>query len=297
MEHTGHGEQHRAHAHHHEEHFGTPEVAATAELEGEVLVGLAEQAVAVLRGLTSGDGRIVERVVDLGCGPGVGTCLLAASFPDARVVAADGSPAMLERAAARAARLGVADRVELRHVELPDGIEAIGRADLVWASMVLHHVDDRVAVLTTIRELLEPGGLVALVERAEPTRVLPDEVDLGRPGLWDRIDAAWLAWFAEAMPSGAAGEDHARLLEDAGFRSVSDHELRLVLDPPLDDAARQFALRQVGRARHQLVEGADPADLAALEVLGDESADGSILRRADATVRTARHLYTGRAPG
>jgi SAM-dependent methyltransferase len=292
----GHDDQHRAHAHHHDEHFATPEAAATAELEGEVLVGLAEQAVTVLRDRAARDGTVVERVVDLGCGPGVGACLLATTFPTARVVAADGSHAMLERVAARAARLGLADRVEPRHVELPEGVAGIGRADLVWASMVLHHVDDRVAVLTTIRQLLEPGGLVALIERAEPTRVLPDGVDLGRPGLWDRVDAAWSAWFAGAMPVGAAGEDHRGLLEEAGFEHVVDHDLTLVLDPPLDDGARRFALRQVEGARRQLGEVADPADLAALAVLADETADGSILRRPDAMIRSRRHLYAGRAP-
>ncbi|GJE47065.1 Trans-aconitate 2-methyltransferase [Methylobacterium tardum] len=40
--------------------------------------------------------------VDLGCGPGNSTALIAARYPDAEVIGLDTSPAMLESARARA---------------------------------------------------------------------------------------------------------------------------------------------------------------------------------------------------
>ena len=51
-----------------------------------------------------------ERVLDAGCGSGRVTELLLARLPRGRVVALDGSPAMLDQARGRLARFG--DRVE-----------------------------------------------------------------------------------------------------------------------------------------------------------------------------------------
>ena len=128
-------------------------------------------------------------------------------------------------------------------MELPAGLGTLGRADVAWASMVLHHVGDEVAALRRIRDLLEPGGLLALVEPAGPVRVLAPDPDLGRPGLWDRLDSAWAAWFAEhggrpagSHPGGPA--DHPARLEEAGFELIADEVLTLELDAPLDGQAR-----------------------------------------------------------
>ncbi|MBW4976624.1 methyltransferase domain-containing protein, partial [Roseovarius mucosus] len=46
--------------------------------------------------------------IDLGCGPGNSTALIAARFPDAEVIGLDTSPAMLESARARLPRLAFA---------------------------------------------------------------------------------------------------------------------------------------------------------------------------------------------
>ena len=51
-----------------------------------------------------------ERVLDAGCGSGRVTELLAGRLPRGRVVALDGSPAMVEAARQRLARFG--DRIE-----------------------------------------------------------------------------------------------------------------------------------------------------------------------------------------
>ncbi len=72
------------------------------------------EAIAVCGGRFDDAGVQVRRVIDLGCGPGVGTALLAQAFPSASVLAVDGARAMLDRAEDRATRLGLADRVETR---------------------------------------------------------------------------------------------------------------------------------------------------------------------------------------
>lgn len=288
--------RHREHTTHH--HFDSPQMAAFAELEGEVLVGMTTDATSVLAGLCERHGVEVRRVLDVGSGPGVGTCFLADRFGSASVVAVDGSATMLEHVTARAERLGLARRIETRLVDLAASLGTVGRADVVWASMVLHHVGDEAAALRRIRGLVEPGGLLALVEQAGPMRVLPEDADLGRRGLWERLDAAWAAWFTDMradLPGATTSPEYPAMLEDAGFDLVADEVLTLVLDAPLDARARRFAHQQLQGTRSQLGRHADADDLEALDVLIDENADDGVMRRDDALLRASRHLYIARA--
>jgi SAM-dependent methyltransferase len=232
-------------------------------------------------------------VLDIGSGPGIATCVLAERFGDASIVAVDGSATMLEHVTTRAERLGLASRVETHLVDLPDGVDALGRADVVWAALVLHHVGDEVDVLRRLRAVLEPGGLLAVVEWAEPMRVMPEDEDLGRPpGLWTRLDDAWQAWFADMradLPGSTPSADYPEMLVEAGFDVLVDEVLRVVLDAPLGDQARRFARRQLEGAQARLSSYADEADLAALDVLLDDGETG-ILHRADARLSASRRL-------
>ena len=151
MSHHGHGEP----------SFATAADADRLEREAE---GLLEDTDAALARIAAHVGR-VSRVIDLGCGPGVVTCVLAERFPESSVVAADSSPVMLSRVAARAERLGLRDRVTTVAADLAGGLDALGDADLVWASMVLHHVDDVATAVEHLRRLLTPRGVLAVVER------------------------------------------------------------------------------------------------------------------------------------
>jgi SAM-dependent methyltransferase len=286
-------EQHPPHAHHHV-HFDTPEMAEHAELEGTVLLGVVEQAAVALADLAASRGLDVRRVLDLGSGPGVGTCGLARTFPQADVVAVDGAEGMLQRAARRAADEGLVDRVQVRRAELPGDLPELGLADLVWASMSIHHLGDEVAALRSIHGLLARDGLLAIVERGRPWRVLPDEVDLGRPGLWDRTDAATAAWFEgmrAALPGAAASDGYPEMLTATGYQVLADMELPVDLPAPLDAAAHLLARKQVVQARSHLGDDGDREDLAALDRLLDDTSPEGIVRRPDALLRGSRRLY------
>ena len=181
MAHTDH-----AHAHAHSPtHTGLDEpdwstMVDRAEREGERFVDIARQAAAwgaAARGAGAG-APPVRRVLDIGSGPGVGTCELAVLFPEAAVVAVDASQAMLARATERAERHGLAARVTTYRAALPDGIEgpaavaALGPADVVLASLSLHHVRDQPRALRALHALVDPHGVVAIVElddREHPT--------------------------------------------------------------------------------------------------------------------------------
>lgn len=296
--HTHH--DHAGPGHGHEGLFDSDEVAALIELEGEVLADLLDDALAALSELCRHHGVEVRRVLDLGSGPGVGTCRLAQRFDAAHVTAVDGSEAMLAHAARRVGRLGLEARVDTRLVDLPDGLEDLGRADVVWSSMFLHHLPDEEAALRSIRDLLGGGGLLVLIERSGPLRVLPDEADLGLPGLWDRLDAAWAAWFADmraGLPGATPSASYPDMLGAAGFEVLADRSLTLVLGAPLDDRARRFAHGQLERTREHLEPYGEAADVEALDLLIDEDAAEGILRRGDGRISATRQLYVARAAG
>lgn len=271
--------------------------AAHAELEGEVLLAFVTDTASEVAGLRGPDAPPVRRVLDIGSGPGVGTCELARRFPDAHVTAVDASPAMLERTSQRATALGLDPQIGTLLAELPDGLEALEPADVIWASMSLHHVGDEVAALRVLGGLLEPLGLLAIAEVAEPMRVLPDDLDVGRPGLPDRLDHAGAAWFAgmrEGLPGAVPSADLPTMLGSAGLAVVGSRLARRRLDAPLDDQARQLALDHLGRQRKQLVDHLDADDLQALGVLTDVDDPRSAVHRSDLFVASSRQITIAR---
>ena len=268
-----------------------------AELEGELLLAFVTHTAEWIAELRGADAPPVRRVLDIGSGPGVGTCELARLFPDGQVVAVDGSPAMLERTAARAAEHGLDHRIATHLAELPNGLDGLEPADVIWVSMSLHHVGDEINALGVLRALLVRSGLLAVVEMAEPMQVLPDELDIGRPGLAERLDRAERDWFA-AMRAGLSGSrpttELASMLSSAGFDVVGS---RLALErfaPPLSDTARRFAARHVGRAHQVFHELLDEDDLRTLDVLSDPDDPRSVLRRGDVFVATSRQILVAR---
>ncbi len=165
------------------------------KLEAEAERGgpLIDQAIRLAASALDAAGTTVRQVIDLGCGPGVGTTALARAFPSATVVAVDGSPVMLERARERARREGLADRIQPRQLDLNEDLHALDRSDLVWAAMSIHHLDDEVATLEQVRSLVEPNGLLGILERLEPVA----------PG--------------QSAPPGAPTDAYPAMLDAAGF--------------------------------------------------------------------------------
>src|SRR5687768_7185645 len=95
----GHAPQGGHHGHgHHDLDWET--MIPDLELEGEVVSPYVVETVSRIAARCRDDGLVVRRVLDVGSGPGVGTCVLAQQFDDATVVAIDGTAAVLDRARA-----------------------------------------------------------------------------------------------------------------------------------------------------------------------------------------------------
>ncbi len=99
------------------------------------------------------------RILDAGCGSGVGTEYLVHLNPQAQVVGIDLSAGTLEVAKKRCQSSG-ADRVEFHHLSLYDVAQLPGEFDLINCVGVLHHLPDPLRGLQALATKLAPGGLM-----------------------------------------------------------------------------------------------------------------------------------------
>ncbi|CAK6692721.1 Trans-aconitate 2-methyltransferase [Synechococcus sp. CBW1107] len=115
-------------------------------------------------------GRCPGLLVDLGCGPGNISVLLAEQYPKARVVGIDGAEAMLAIARERLGRFG--ETLEFRQLLLPcDGLDSGdlgGACDAVLSNSLLHHLHDPAVLWHTVRQLAAPGATLYIKDLRRP---------------------------------------------------------------------------------------------------------------------------------
>jgi ubiquinone/menaquinone biosynthesis C-methylase UbiE len=114
-------------------------------------------------------GHVREGMTVLEPGPGMGYFTLEAARrvgERGRVVAVDLQPRMLAALRRRAARAGLAGRIETREARADAlGIEDLaGKVDLVLALLVVHEVPDAGRFFAEVRAALAPAGRVLVVE-------------------------------------------------------------------------------------------------------------------------------------
>ena len=97
-----------------------------------------------------------ERVLDAGCGTGRVTELLAARLPRGRIVALDGSVAMIEAARERLAPYG--DRIEYVVADLGQPLPIEGTVDAILSTATFHWVPDHDALFANLAAVIRPGG-------------------------------------------------------------------------------------------------------------------------------------------
>lgn len=99
------------------------------------------------------------RILDAGCGTGVGTEYLVHLNPQAEVVGIDLSAGALAVAKERCQRSG-ADRVTFHHLSLFDAAQLPGEFDLINCVGVLHHTSDPIAGIQQLAAKLAPSGIM-----------------------------------------------------------------------------------------------------------------------------------------
>jgi trans-aconitate 2-methyltransferase len=154
------------------------------------------------------------RVVDLGCGPGNATELLADRWPDAAVLGVDSSAEMIDAAQHRARTDGPGPgRLEFRRGDLRDWhASASEPVDVVVTNATLQWVPGHLDLLPSLLEQVVPGGWFAMGVPGNfnaPSHALLADLQRSEP---------WSAYFtgSEYRPGSHDPADYLRALTDAG---------------------------------------------------------------------------------
>ncbi len=128
-----------------------------------------------LKALALVSGPPPRTVLDLGCGPGAQTLILAEVLPSARILALDVLPPMVERTRRRLTEAGFGDRVRAEVGDMASPSVEAASQDLIWCEGAIYFMGVAGA-LRTWRPLLAPGGSVAFTESIWLSSSPPDEI-------------------------------------------------------------------------------------------------------------------------
>ncbi len=104
-----------------------------------------------------------SRVLEMGCGVGAQTAILASNSPEAHITAIDNNPESLEKARAAVSRAGFAT-VDFQQVDLFHMPYEAESFDHVFICFVLEHLRDPVRALVEARKVLKTGGSITVIE-------------------------------------------------------------------------------------------------------------------------------------
>lgn len=241
-------------------------------------------------------------VIDVGSGAGGMSAAFAEAMSDSggTVVLVDAVPELVDAAAARV-RAQAGQRVEVRTVQADAASDAlldqVPRADLVFASAVVHHLPDQQRGVDRLAALVDPGGRLALVEGGLEQRCLPWDVGIGEPGLQERLAAARGEWFrrmradmdgAVRLPVGWN-----RALRDAGLTDVNSFSYLIDHPAPPTDGVREAVLQWLSGMRDMAGEWLSEADLHTVDQLLDQEGPHYVGGRDDVFLLAAHTVHTG----
>jgi ubiquinone/menaquinone biosynthesis C-methylase UbiE len=222
-----------------------------------------------------------ERVVDVACGTGVVTRLVAERVGDAAVAGVDIDPGMLE-----VARSAAPDTAIEWHEASADALP-LGDAtfDVGLCQMGLQFFPDRLGALRELRRVVSPGGRAALnVPGPTPPLLSVLEQALGRHlGLQ-------AAGFVAAVFSLHEPEALRELMESAGFSDVEARSEHWTLTLPAEDFLWQYVFSTPLAEPAGKLDEERRADLEQEVVAGwaPFAEDGGLVLELDITSATAR---------
>ena len=153
-----------------------------------------------------------QRVLEVGCGPGIGTAELSKRYPKARILALDYSETMLREV--RAPRFGRVRRIAGDAAAMPLADDA---ADLIYSNLMLPWCSDLGAVFREFQRVLRPEGVLMF------TTLGPDTLKELRAA-WGQVDDAPHVHAFEDMHNVGDALVHARLADpvmDMEFLTVT----------------------------------------------------------------------------
>ena len=155
-----------------------------------------------------------EALLDIGCGDGKVTAIIADHLPQGSVVGIDSSMDMIDLARRRHIDYPNS-RLEFKHLDVRELAE-INRFDLVFSNATLHWIKHHPPVLLRIKKALKTGGrlLFQMGGRGNAEQVIATLETL--------IKQKWAIYFSEfTFPYGFYGpQTYSQWLADAGLKAV-----------------------------------------------------------------------------
>jgi len=147
-------------------------------------------------------------ILDIGCGPGAQTVALACRAVQSKIVAVDTHQPFLDDLSRRAAKAGVAERIQPLNISMFE-LSFDAQFDLIWSEGAIYIIGFEEG-LRKWRPLLKPGGYVAVTE------ISWLKPDVPKPAL-----DFWL----EAYPEMETVEENLARLSRAGYRALGHFAL------------------------------------------------------------------------
>ena len=216
-------------------------------------------------------------VVDLGCGAGNVTRVLAERWPDAQVIGVDNSEEMLTKARETNGTLA---RIEWRFADLAAWAAAAvsGSIDLIFSNAALHWLDGHAELFPRLMDIVAPGGVLAVQMPSNfdaPSHIALNEVaasprwrgQLGarvRPVTVARLEDyfAWLSPGAKAVDAWTTEYLHVLAPSDTGdhpvigwVKGTSLTPFLAVLDADAQQAFIDDCSERIARAYPPLPDG------------------------------------------
>ncbi len=218
------------------------------------------------------------RVLDAGCGRGLGVIGTASTQPDVQFVGADMNRIALQHARQRADEYGLAnlelvecDLMTLEGLKVPEG-----GFDVIYSLGVLHHMSDPETGLRRLRDILAPHGVIALMVYAKYGRSPLTRLQQGMKIMFPNGES-----LAERIPAGRDLARHTRtgILSNTYWADTAEtHDIEFV-DRCLNVNEAAYSIDQfwdlMESARLQFVRWFEPADWAA-----EQLPDGEVRQRA-----------------
>lgn len=234
------------------------------------------------------------RILDVGCGPGIGTIELANRFAGAEVLGLDVGEAVLEAATNRAANENLSDRVSFIRADFDQDLTSLfDPVDMAFASMSLHHTEDPTAAVGRVCETLKPGGRLVMAEFGRPLRMWPDDDQAVISGLWDRWQATSDRFRLEHLGEASVNVDWPKLLEAQNLDGVEQFECEIRSSAPLGDLDRAWLLKGLNRGLGTFGDRLTAEDRNALEAMTDRDNPDGVANSTEVFVDTSRMIFTG----
>jgi SAM-dependent methyltransferase len=235
------------------------------------------------------------RILDAGCGRGDHLLLMAPLVSDGELSGLDRDGVSLALARDRLTERGWLNRVRLDRGDLYEMEYAANSFDLVWSSHVFHGLSDLPGAAARVRDVLRSGGRFVLRENRITTRLLPDDLGIGEPGLESRLNFAFEAWLRkDRAQRGPYPGGWLRLLREAGFEEAHARSFLYQLQPPFSEGQKAYLRQWLDRKRQ--IEGVSEQDRNTIVALTDPRKPEFFLQRNDLYFTTVSTIYIGTAP-